>query len=396
MIKIDGPNRIFVDSTNVTKDGKFGFNVIYPGEYVIVAEPNSFRAKRSAITTESEPFSVSCDEEQRNCSATVDDSFELMLRTPNVVGKVCIAGTAQEGCAGAVGVSVAVTSDGVDPQHTNTDSNGMFSFRLDPSLVYDLELTPWNGSSVGAAISTSLILTDVAPEEENPAYLECTGTNLLPTNENRCDDLQIRLASPNLKGSLTFNDFQSRMPWAWITVIAEDNSSSYYGSSDQFGDFSFLVDDGRYTLTAYANTSIANRAPLVLNVIVNGGSVTNWDYASRRSFDYLEQEGLIFADYDYVPPNVSISMNDASNCTGKRLVLIEHDGETEMDRIVILEAGTPSLLALTQDENYVLTVLPNVDDGLLTDNEEAISVSLDAETPQIEVVFDIDGCSAGG
>ncbi|GEM_PF-3226927 len=394
LIEIDGPNRIFVDSTNVTKDGKFGFNVVNPGEYVIVAEPNSFRAKRNAITAESEPFSVLCDEEQLNCSATVDDPFEVMLRTPNVVGKVCIAGTAQEGCPGAVGVSVAVKIDDQIQETTNTDSNGMFSFRLDPSLEYSLEVTPWNGSSVGAPISTTLVLTEVAPdEEESPTYLECTGTNLLQVNENRCDDLQIELASPNLKGSLTFNDFQSQMSWAWITLIADDNSYNYYGNSDQSGDFSFLVADGRYTLTAYSNTSIANKAPLVLNVIVSGGSVTDWDYASRASFDYLEQEGLIYADYDYVPPNVSISMKDGNICTGKRLVLIEH--ATEMNRIVILEAGTASLLTLTEEENYDLTVLPNVDDGLLTNNGESISVLLDENTSQIEVVFDIGGCSAG-
>jgi hypothetical protein len=392
LYEIDGHNRIFVDSTNVSKNGKFGFNVTLPSEYLIVAEPNSFRDKKGAVTTTSDPFSVICNPD---CSTEDDQLIDVELEAPNVVGKVCVAGTAQNWCSAAAGVSVSVSSGGEAQQTTNTDSNGMFSFRLDdPSLVYDLELTPWNGSSVGAAISTDLVLTEVEPEVwENPTYLECTGTNLLPTNENRCDDLQIELASPNLKGSLTFNDFQSQMSWAWITLIADDDNYNYYGNSDQSGDFSFLVADGRYTLTAYANTSIANKAPLVLNVIVSGGSVTNWDYASRASFDYLEQDGSIYADYDYVPPNVSISMNDASNCTGKRLVLIEH--AIEMDRIVILEAGTASLLTLTEEENYDLTVLPNVDDGLLTNNGESISVLLDENKSQIEVVFDIGGCSAG-
>jgi hypothetical protein len=303
---------------------------------------------------------------------------------PNVKGIVCPAGDTANSCTEAgvrhswVEVREQGSASASQPdwwswiKGTSTDSDGNYALRLTPGTnadpkLYSLRVYPNNVEEQGVG---KRVFVSVG---SSVCKIGSVVSDLL-TVPGGCSNLRIGLLSPNVSGTLTYNNSnilavadQQLMKYSWASIYSENYQNFVAGvPTNSQGKFAAVLTDGIYFLDAYSNSSIATRSSLRLTVkvvTVSGTTTVSWKYRNQDNSSYVATP--IAADFDFVPPNVKINLS--ANLTASHVILIKDldpNSSTREQPRRFVSNGTLASGVLTKGKTYSIKVVPNYQETL--------------------------------
>ena len=375
------------DYASTNEEGQFFINPS-DGDYQLEFYPG-WQNRKSEIGYSRNLCVGSTDPVDRPSSPEICDETHVLTEqflAPNIKGIVCPAGEMADSCIedGVRHSWVEILERGDlsadQPEYwswiegTSTDSDGNFALLLetgtnDEPKLYSLRVHPsyQEEQGVGKRVFVSV--------GENECKIGSTLSSL-EIVEGGCLNLRIGLLSPNVSGALTYNNSntlpladQQYMKHSWVSVFTEDYQDYVMGSpTNSQGKFAAVLEDGTYFLDAYSNSSIAARSTLRLTVKVTTDpdtQITNvsWKYRNQSNEDYVTTP--LFADFDFIPPNVRINLSES--LTASHVILIKHldpiDATREQPRRFV-STGTLASGVLTKGEFYSIKVVANYQERL--------------------------------
>jgi hypothetical protein len=189
---------------------------------------------------------------------------------------------------------------------SNTNNLGIARFSLPNGTTYRFEANPNWANPDGSRVETAGDIT----VSSGTLTLPSVGGAIIGTASGRID---MKLGSPNVTGSVYYqaSGFTRVMSWAYVGVRQNLEGSSYNwlpgAQVDGTGEYKLALAEGSYTLTAFANPNVAERAPVTINVSVaaNGtATCTGGIGANSCSFDF-----------DAAPKNVVFTMSNMGSLT---------------------------------------------------------------------------------
>ena len=381
-------NRFYehIDYANTNSDGKFFINPpdgdyqleFYPGWENRITEIGYEKnlCVGANAPTGSRPASP------ENCAATYDLNEQFL--GPNLKGIVCPAGSTANTCTEGgvrhswIEVREKGSSGSNDPNNwswtkgTSTDSDGRYALRLaegtdaNPKL-YSLRIYPndwWaEDQGVGKRVIVS-VGNSVCKMGDSIAALQTV----------LCNETRIGLLSPNVSGTLTYNNTdqspisdQQLMKYSWVSIYSENYSTYIAGANtNSVGRFATTLEPGTYFLDAYSNSAVATRSSLRLTIKVTsvpGGTSVTWKYRNQDNNSFVSTP--IVADFDFVPPNVKINLS--AQMTKSHIVLIKDldpDPSTREQPRRFVSNGTLASGVLTKGKSYSVKIVPNYEEVL--------------------------------
>jgi predicted DNA-binding protein with PD1-like motif len=199
-------------------------------------------------------------------------------------------------------------------------------------------------------------------------------TSTLVTITDGCTGLRIGMLSPNISGTLTYNNTnvpsapeQQFMKHSWVSIYTDNYSSYVSGTSTNWqGKFAAFLPAGTYFVDSYSNSRFAARSTLRLTVkVATVGEVTtvSWKYRNQNDSAYVTTP--IAADFDYVPPNVRISLSPS--LTSSHVILVKDldaNSATREQPRRFVSNGTLASGVLTKGKTYSIRVVPNYQETL--------------------------------
>ena len=413
----------YSDYATTNEDGKFYINPS-DGDYQLELNPgwedrnSEIGYSRNLCLGAEEPEDRPSSPEQ--CAPTHNLSEQFLA--PNINGIVCPAGEMQDNC----------TEDGVryswielreqgnasadQPEYwswiegTSTDSEGKFALRLtagtvDEPKLYSMRVYPNDQDEQGVG---KRIFVSVGESDGTTVCKTGTALSDLATVAGGCSSLRIGLLSPNTSGALTYNNSnllppleQQFMKHSWVSIFTEGYQSYVVGApTNSQGKFAAVLEDGTYFLDAYSNSSIAARSSLRLTVkvaTVGGTTTVSWKYRNQADDSYVDSP--INADFDFVPPNVKITLSES--LTASHVILIKDldpDSSTREQPRRFVSNGTLASGVLTKDKTYSIKIVANYQEALTGTCEISSATITVAEGDMLGDIaladeFDLSDCS---
>jgi len=225
---------------------------------------------------------------------------QLSFPTPNVAIRVCDKDDSGATCSGVANAWVVVFRGNEWITGANTNSAGIAQFRLDDGSTYRFEANPNWANPDGSRVETAATIT------VSGGVLQSVGL-VSPIVGYSSEDkrIDIRLGSPNVTGTVYYRvaGTQVAMPFAYIGVRRNDGTYMPGAPVNANGAYAIALADGTYTLTAYPNGNVAERAPTSISVTVAGGVVTSGGPCPCN------------IDFDAVTPNVNFTMTNMGTFT---------------------------------------------------------------------------------
>lgn len=375
-----------VDYATTNSEGKFFINPsdgdyqleFYPGwenrNTEIGYEKNLCVGANAPIT--SRPTSP------QHCFATFTLNEQFL--GPNLKGIVCPAGDQADKCTedgvrdSWIEVREKGNSNSNEPNNwswlrgSSTDSEGKFALRVtegtdaNPKL-YSLRVHPnsWFGEDQGVGKRVIVSVGNSVCK---------MGDSIASLQNVTCKDMRIGLLSPNVSGTLTYNNTdqlpasdQQLMKHSWVSIYSENYSTYITGANtNSVGKFAATLEPGTYFLDAYSNSAVATRSSLRLTIKVTsvpGTTNVTWKYRNQDNNSFVSTP--IVADFDFVPPNVKITLS--ALMTKSHIVLIKDldpDSSTREQPRRFVSNGTLASGVLTKGKNYSIKIVPNYGETL--------------------------------
>jgi len=243
---------------------------------------------------------------------------QLSFPTPNVAIRVCDKDDSGSTCNGVANAWVVVFLGNEWITGANTNSAGIAQFRLDDGVTYRFEANPNWANPDGSRVETAANISVTGGVLQPPPDADLSTEGLQPespivgysSGDKRID---IRLGSPNVTGTVYYRvaGTPTAMPFAYIGVRRSDGTYLPGAPVNASGAYAIALANGTYTLTAYPNGNIAERAPTSISVTVAGGVVTGGCPCNL--------------DFDAVTPNVNFTMTNMGTFTR---TLFVYQGDT--------------------------------------------------------------------
>jgi hypothetical protein len=277
--------------------------------------------------------SESNDDCRENEVWSEDSNSQISFPAANVAIRVCDKDDSGLTCTAVPNAWVNVFSGFEWVGGANTNNLGVARFSLPDGENYRFEANPnWSnpdGSRVetasGIAVRSGVLdLTTVDVDADAAVINESPG------------QIDIRLGSPNVSGTVYYESasgVQTAMPWAYVGVRKDLGGGGYEwlpgAPVDGTGAYKLVLADGDYTLTAYPNPSVADRAPVSITVSVTGGVAVCTSVADACNIDF-----------DGVAPNVVFTLSNVGTFT--RAVYVYNVEDPDNPELVMSVSKAPS------------------------------------------------------
>jgi hypothetical protein len=310
---------------NTSSSGVFAMSIESAGRYQLEVNPpwNSTLSRFSVYllaTDGDSDGSISASEiricnskSQSNTACTTANTVwsastnsQISFPTSNVAIRVCSKDSTGSSCTPVPNAWVVVFSGFEWIAGSNTNNLGIARFSLPDGTTYRFEANPNWANPDGSRVETAGDIT----VSSGTLTLPSVGGAIIGTASGRID---MKLGSPNVTGSVYYqaSGVTRVMPWAYVGVRQNLGGSSYNwlpgAPVDGTGEYKLALAEGSYTLTAFPNPNVAERAPVTINVSVaaNGAATcTGGIGANSCSFDF-----------DAAPKNVVFTMSNMGSLT---------------------------------------------------------------------------------
>lgn len=317
----------WLGGSNTSASGSFGMRIEENGRYQLEVNPpwnttlTRFSVYLLAEDSDDDGDTIEASE-IRICSSKSESNddcrdnavwsgvsnSQISFPAANVAIRVCDKDDSGTTCTPVPNAWVNVFSGFEWVGGSNTNNLGMARFSLPDGESYRFEVNPnWanpDGSRVetasGIAVRSGVLdLATVDVEADAAVINKSSG------------QIDIRLGSPNVIGTVYYtNDLgnQTAMPWAYVGVRRDLGDGGFEwlpgAPVDGTGSYKLVLADGDYTLTAYPNPSVADRAPVSITASVVGGVASCTSVADACNIDF-----------DGVDPNVVFTLTNMGTFT---------------------------------------------------------------------------------
>ena len=320
----------WLGGANTNSSGVFGLRIESAGRYQLEINPpwNSTLTRFSVYllaadgdgdgSIESSEIRIcsSKSESNNDCADnavwSTDTNSQISFPTANVAIRVCSKESTNGNCTAVPNAWVVVFSGYEWIAGSNTNNRGVALFSLPDGSTYRFEANPNWSNPDGSRVETSGDITIASGQLTLPA----TAGAIIGTAEATATSprqIDMKLGSPNVTGSVYYQaDGVTRvMPWAYVGVRQNLGGSDYNwlpgAPVDATGAYKLALSEGSYTLTAFPNPNVADRAPVSIEVTVAGnGTATCTGGVGSNSC------GL---DFDAAPKNVTFTMTNMGTLT---------------------------------------------------------------------------------
>ena len=233
---------------------------------------------------------------------------ERSFPTSNVAIRVCDKDDTGATCTPVPNAWVVVFSGFEWVSGATTNNLGIARFSLANGTTYKFEANPNWANPDGSRVETASGITVAG------GTLDLTSVTVAsPVIAKSAGQIDIRLGSPNVSGSVFYQvgGNQTAMAWSFVSVRKNNADSSYTwlpgAPVDGTGAYKLSLEQGNYTLTAFPNPNIAERAPVSITVSVAANlaaTCTGGVGSDSCSFDF-----------DAAPKNVTFTMTGMGTLT---------------------------------------------------------------------------------
>lgn len=254
---------------------------------------------------------------------------ERSFPTSNVAIRVCDKDDTGATCTPVPNAWVVVFSGFEWVSGATTNNLGVARFSLANGTTYKFEANPNWANPDGSRVETATGITVAG------GTLDLTSVTVAsPVIAKSAGQIDIRLGSPNVSGSVFYQvgSSQTAMAWSYVGVRKNNADSSYTwlpgAPVDGTGAYKLSLEQGNYTLTAYPNPNIAERAPVSITVSVAANlaaTCTGGVGSDSCSFDF-----------DAAPKNVTFTMTGMGTLTR---ALYIYSGSTLVSSIAKAPSG---------------------------------------------------------
>lgn len=307
----------WLGGANTNATGGFGLRIDSPGRYQLEVNPpfnsplSRFSVFLYAVTTSDIRICASRTESNTACAARTPawtSGYVISFPTANVTIRVCDKDDSGTTCMGVQNAWVNVFSGNEWVGGANTNSSGLARFSLPNGSEYRFEANPNWTSPDGVRVETASTIKVVA------GALDLTSVEVSgPVIAKSTGQIDLRLGSPNVNASVYYQDGGTRkvMPWSYVAV--RDSLGNWLPGApvDGSGNYRLSLANGSYTLTAFANPGVADRAPASISVTVTDGLATCTGGVAIGD----PPVGTCSIDFDQVAPNVTFTMSNMGTYT---------------------------------------------------------------------------------
>lgn len=320
----------WLGGANTNSSGVFGLRVESAGRYQLEINPpwNSTLTRFSVYllaadgnangSIESDEIRIcsskseSTDDCADNAVWSTGTNSQISFPTANVAIRVCSKDSTSGSCTAVPNAWVVVFSGYEWIAGSNTNNRGVALFSLPNGSTYRFEANPNWSNPDGSRVETGSDITIASGQLTLPAV---TGAIIGTAEATATSPRQIdmKLGSPNVTGFVYYqSDGVTRvMPWAYVGVRQNLGGSNYNwlpgAPVDATGSYKLALAEGSYTLTAFPNPNVAERAPVSITVTVaSNGTATCTGGVGTNSC------GL---DFDAAPKNVNFTMSSMGTLT---------------------------------------------------------------------------------
>jgi hypothetical protein len=297
----------WLGGANTNSPGVFALRIETAGRYQLEVNPpwNSTLSRFSVylLATDGDNSGSISASEIRVCSSKSQSNTDCLTTntvwssgsnsvisfpTSNVAIRVCSKDSTASSCTAVPNAWVVVFSGFEWIAGSNTNNLGIAQFSLPNGTTYRFEANPNWANPDGSRVETAGDIT----VSSGTLTLPSVGGAIIGTASGRID---MKLGSPNVTGSVYYqaSGFTRVMSWAYVGVRQDLGSSSYNwlpgAPVDGTGEYKLALTEGSYTLTAFPNPNVAERAPVSISVSVaaNGAATcTGGIGANSCSFDF--------------------------------------------------------------------------------------------------------------
>ena len=289
--------------------GGFGLRIESEGRYQLEVNPpwSSTLTRFSVYLLASDPHNdgvepgeiricTSKSESNTDCSDnavwSAGSNSQLSFPQANVAIRVCGKDDTGTTCTPVPNSWVNVFSGFEWIGGANTNNLGIARFSLPAGTTYRFEANPNWSNPDGSRVQTSGNITVKASDLTLDTTTVTLGGAVIAVAAGQID---LRLGKPNVTGRVFYKNASEQstlMPWSYVGVRENLGGNSYNwlpgASVDGTGTFRLTLEDGSYTLTAYPNPNLADRAPASLEVTVTGrvASCTDSEDVDGCSIDF--------------------------------------------------------------------------------------------------------------
>lgn len=312
----------WLGGANTNTSGVFGLRIESAGRYQLEVNP----PWNSTLTRFSVYLLMVSDTEIRICSSKSESNddcadnavwstgtnSQISFPTANVAIRVCSKESTSGNCTAVPNAWVVVFSGNQWIAGSNTNNRGVALFSLPNGSTYRFEANPNWSNPDGSRVETSGNITIASEQLTLPA----TAGAIIGTAEATATSprqIDMKLGSPNVTGSVYYQSggVTRVMPWAYVGVRQNLGGDTYNWLAgapvDATGSYKLALSEGSYTLTAFSNANVADRAPVSITVTVasNGIAMCTGGVGSNSC-------GI---DFDAAPKNVEFTMSNMGTLT---------------------------------------------------------------------------------
>lgn len=322
----------WLGGANSNSTGGFGLSTTASGagRYRLEVNPpwNSTLSRFSTdiIVASDGTFTVCPSTTSANGACTGSSTnFTLSFPTANLAIRVCDKDDSGSTCTGVSNAYVNVfLSTGAHVTGSNTNSSGIARFSLDNG-TYRAEANPNWTNPDGSRVEFNFTIAGGVLTSPSSA----SGVVIAVDQASTPRQVDVRLGSPNVSGTVKYDHDNNAstatepMPYAWISV-RNVGTNAYTGTgTTSNGQFKLDLAAGNYELTAYPNSALAQKQPLVarITVAISGSTTTITETDDGSAWD-----GIM--DFDARTINVQFTLTDVG--TSARQVLILNGAGTQL------------------------------------------------------------------
>lgn len=354
----------WLGGSNTSAAGSFGMRIEEDGRYQLEVNPpwNTTLTRFSVyllaedsdddgVTIEAGEIRICTSKSESNDDCRDNEVWssgsnsQISFPTANVAIRVCDKDDSGVTCTGVPNAWVNVFSGYEWIGGANTNNLGVARFSLPDGENYRFEANPNWANPDGSRVETGGGIKVLAGVLDLDAV---TGAAVINTSAGQID---IRLGSPNVTGTVYFtnaSNVQTAMPWAYVGVRQNLGGNAYNwlpgASVDGTGTYRLALADGDYTLTAYPNPSVADRAPVSITASVVGGVATCTGAAEGCDIDF-----------DGVEPNVVFTLTNVGTFT-RALYVYDSADDLVMSVSKAPSGGSVAMRFFLADGTYTLRV----------------------------------------
>lgn len=359
----------WLGGANTSSSGVFGLRIESAGRYQLEINPpwNSALTRFSVYllaadgntngSIESDEIRICSSKSESNddCADnavwSTGTNSQISFPTANVAIRVCSKESTSGNCTAVPNAWVVVFSGYEWIAGSNTNNRGIALFSLPNGSTYRFEANPNWSNPDGSRVETSSDITIASGQLTLPAV---TGAIIGTAEATATSPRQIdmKLGSPNVTGFVYYqSDGATRvMPWAYVGVRQNLGGSNYNwlpgAPVDATGSYKLVLSEGSYTLTAFSNANVADRAPVSITVTVasNGTATCTGGVGSDSC-------GL---DFDAAPKNVNFTMSNMGTLT--RALYIYNGSDLVMSVAKSPVSGSVAMSFTLAEGTYTLRV----------------------------------------